>query len=86
MFLLLNFFTTLDSEDSAEDSENDDDLPVKKARYSFPGDVDSDSSDGESEKCPICLSRLLGQEIGSPETCDHVFCLECIAEWSKVNT
>lgn len=47
----------------------------------------SDSSDGQSEKCPICLLTFKTQDIGSPETCDHTFCVECIQEWSKnVNT
>lgn len=47
----------------------------------------SDSSDGQSEKCPICLLKFKDQEIGSPETCDHTFCVDCIKEWSKnVNT
>ncbi|KAJ8976329.1 hypothetical protein NQ317_010096 [Molorchus minor] len=49
--------------------------------------TDSDSSDGQSEKCPICLRTFRLQEIGTPETCDHMFCLECIQEWSKnINT
>ncbi|XP_018328238.1 PHD and RING finger domain-containing protein 1 isoform X2 [Agrilus planipennis] len=47
----------------------------------------SDSSNSHSEKCPICLLSFKGQEIGSPETCDHVFCAVCIEKWSKnVNT
>ncbi|XP_018565103.1 serine/arginine repetitive matrix protein 2 [Anoplophora glabripennis] len=45
--------------------------------------IDSDSSDGQSEKCPICLISFKVQEIGTPESCDHMFCLECIQEWSK---
>ncbi|KAJ8956760.1 hypothetical protein NQ314_006634 [Rhamnusium bicolor] len=45
--------------------------------------TDSDSSDGQSEKCPICLLSFKSQEIGVPESCDHMFCLECIQEWSK---
>jgi PHD and RING finger domain-containing protein 1 len=45
--------------------------------------VDSDSSDGQSEKCPICLISFSNQEIGTPESCDHMFCVECIQEWSK---
>lgn len=49
--------------------------------------IDSDSSDGQSEKCPICLVSFKKQEVGTPESCDHVFCLDCIMEWSKnVNT
>ncbi|XP_044258183.1 PHD and RING finger domain-containing protein 1 isoform X2 [Tribolium madens] len=45
--------------------------------------VDSDSSDGQSEKCPICLISFTNQEIGTPESCDHMFCVDCIQEWSK---
>lgn len=47
----------------------------------------SDSSDGSSEKCPICLLRFSNQEVGTPESCDHIFCAECLQQWSKnVNT
>ncbi|XP_072393559.1 uncharacterized protein [Diabrotica undecimpunctata] len=46
-------------------------------------DSDSELSDGQSEKCPICLVSFKAQEIGTPESCDHTFCLECIQEWSK---
>ncbi|KAF7278248.1 hypothetical protein GWI33_008604 [Rhynchophorus ferrugineus] len=45
--------------------------------------IDSDSSDGQSEKCPICLISFRLQEVGLPENCEHTFCLECIQEWSK---
>lgn len=49
--------------------------------------VQSDMSDGQSEKCPICLNKFQGQAMGTPESCDHIFCLECIQEWAKnVNT
>jgi hypothetical protein len=44
----------------------------------------SDSSDGQSEKCPICLLSFTVQEIGTPEACDHSFCVDCLQEWSKV--
>jgi len=44
----------------------------------------SDSSDGQSEKCPICLRNFTTQEIGTPEACDHSFCVECLQEWSRV--
>ncbi|CAL1267325.1 unnamed protein product [Larinioides sclopetarius] len=41
----------------------------------------------QAEKCAICLSKFLGQDIATPETCDHVFCLECLQEWARnVNT
>ncbi|KDR23360.1 hypothetical protein L798_05321, partial [Zootermopsis nevadensis] len=47
----------------------------------------SDSSDGQSEKCPICLRNFTTQEVGTPEACDHSFCADCLQEWSRnVNT
>lgn len=48
---------------------------------------DSDSSDGQAEKCPICLLSFKKQQIATPESCDHSFCLDCLLEWSKnINT
>lgn len=45
----------------------------------------SDSSDGQSEKCPICLRNFTTQEVGTPEACDHSFCVDCLQEWSRVS-
>lgn len=68
-------------------SDTDSDMKVKpEAAVSSAArdtNIDSDSSDGQSDKCPICLLSFKSQEIGTPETCDHMFCLECIQEWSK---
>ncbi|XP_006877068.1 PREDICTED: PHD and RING finger domain-containing protein 1 [Chrysochloris asiatica] len=41
------------------------------------------SSDDEAENCPICLNAFRDQAVGTPETCAHYFCLDCIMEWSK---
>lgn len=47
----------------------------------------SDSSEGNSDKCSICLMRFTTQLVGTPQNCEHIFCLDCITEWSKnVNT
>lgn len=47
----------------------------------------SDSSEGNSDKCSICLMRFTDQQVGTPQTCEHIFCLDCITEWSRnVNT
>ncbi|XP_054712294.1 uncharacterized protein LOC129221935 [Uloborus diversus] len=48
----------------------------------------NDMSDNEqADKCAICLNKFWGQDIATPETCDHMFCLECLLEWAKnVNT
>jgi hypothetical protein len=43
------------------------------------------SIDGQSEKCPICLSELITQMIGTPGGCNHNFCLDCIMEWSQTS-
>ena len=68
-----------DHEDSDHD-EVDDDHPV-------PG-VGCDSSSGEEddvERCPVCLLRFKLQPVGRPESCQHLFCLSCITQWSTVS-
>ncbi|XP_014483609.1 PREDICTED: uncharacterized protein LOC106749063 [Dinoponera quadriceps] len=61
----------------------------KKKTESAPSPVviDSDNSDGQLEKCPICLLPFRKQQVGTPSSCVHCFCLECLLEWSKnINT
>lgn len=58
-------------------------VPAENAMSGFA----SDSSEGNSDKCSICLMRFTEQEVGTPQNCEHIFCLDCIMEWSKnVNT
>lgn len=45
---------------------------------------DDGPADKEEVNCPICLLPFTGQNIGTPESCDHEFCLICIQEWAKV--
>uniref|UniRef100_A0A8C2WNQ4 RING-type domain-containing protein n=1 Tax=Cyclopterus lumpus TaxID=8103 RepID=A0A8C2WNQ4_CYCLU len=43
------------------------------------------SSMGEgADKCYICLSPFEKQIIASLENCQHVFCIDCILQWSQV--
>ncbi|CAH1131039.1 unnamed protein product [Ceutorhynchus assimilis] len=84
---------TSDLEDSQWETESNSDDEIQgscKANASVLAEgaaIDSDCSDGQSEKCPICLVRFKLQKVGVPENCGHKFCLECILEWSKtVNT
>ncbi|XP_022050872.2 PHD and RING finger domain-containing protein 1-like [Acanthochromis polyacanthus] len=35
------------------------------------------------DKCYICLSPFEQQTVGSLDNCQHVFCLECIQQWSQ---
>ncbi|CAL4133276.1 unnamed protein product, partial [Meganyctiphanes norvegica] len=67
--------------DHISDSESDDDGPLHE-----DSDGDSDSSDGapSTATCAICLGKMRG-EVGSPNVCEHTFCLECILEWSNNN-
>ncbi|XP_067125469.1 LOW QUALITY PROTEIN: PHD and RING finger domain-containing protein 1-like [Centruroides vittatus] len=92
-----------DSNDDADDSngddghedDNDDDWESmdedgeisRSLDKTMNSDIDSDSSNDLSERCPICLNRFIGQTVGSPDSCDHNFCLECLLEWTKnINT
>lgn len=90
-------FTTVYSEwESGEDEEEDsgaEDDDCEEEDDDDDGDENGDEdavleasdSDGESaERCPVCLNRFRDQDVGTPEACDHMFCLECIQEWSKV--
>jgi hypothetical protein len=38
---------------------------------------------GQAEKCPICLCEFGTQEIGTPDCCNHSFCVPCLQEWSE---
>ncbi|XP_074921165.1 PHD and RING finger domain-containing protein 1 isoform X2 [Chelonoidis abingdonii] len=83
-----------DLEDS-EDEEEDDDyaeeeemetavaettISLKTTPQTNGGDI---SSDDDAENCPICLNTFRNQAVGTPESCAHYFCLDCIVEWSK---
>ncbi|KAI3357754.1 hypothetical protein L3Q82_016160 [Scortum barcoo] len=37
----------------------------------------------DSDKCLICLSPFVSQAVASLQNCQHVFCLECILQWSQ---
>jgi hypothetical protein len=57
--------------------------PLTSSTKVFSAAYESESSsDGNSEKCPICFITFRAQEVGTPDTCDHLFCIGCIEEWS----
>lgn len=59
-------------------------IPASRKAADAAGEAsDSDLSDVQAERCAVCLNRFLGQEVGTPESCDHIFCLDCIQEWAK---
>lgn len=67
------------------DWESDKNENNEKNEAGFSSDS-SLSSDGNSDKCPICLFSFTEQEIGVPDVCEHEFCGLCIEEWSKTVT
>jgi len=69
------------SEESEEEEEGDEDATPGPSQTAAS---DSSDNDPDAERCPICLARLRDQNVGTPESCDHSFCLECIQEWAKV--
>lgn len=82
-----------DSEEYDSDDEQDEgEVGSSSSQRRVKQSVDergneSDTSDGGGgsggETCAICLGRMKG-EVGSPEGCDHSFCLDCILEWARV--
>lgn len=88
-----NFFSVTDSEDYDSDDEDEtattsQATPKKpKTRTANEGNDSEASEGGEAvgEPCAICLGRMKGN-IGSPEGCDHSFCLDCILEWARVSS
>ncbi|XP_012381096.1 PHD and RING finger domain-containing protein 1 isoform X2 [Dasypus novemcinctus] len=73
------------SEESEED-EDEDEEDVENSADTQKGvleAVGSLNSDDEAESCPICLNAFRDQAVGTPESCSHYFCLDCIVEWSK---
>jgi len=72
------------SEFDDDDDDDDDDDEFDQAEP-VAGRSDEERETGES--CPICMSPFGKRKVGTPDLCDHLFCLECILEWSKnVNT
>uniref|UniRef100_A0A1A8J5V7 SR-related CTD-associated factor 11 n=1 Tax=Nothobranchius kuhntae TaxID=321403 RepID=A0A1A8J5V7_NOTKU len=45
-----------------------------------PDGLDSE----EAEKCPVCLAALAGRELSMPDSCCHVFCLQCLLTWAEL--
>ncbi|XP_068116368.1 PHD and RING finger domain-containing protein 1 [Hyperolius riggenbachi] len=78
------------SDSEEEEDEDEEDVPLENSGSAVPAtDVndglisDDQTSDEERENCPICLNGFRDQVVGTPENCNHYFCLDCILEWSK---
>lgn len=77
-----------ESDDETDTECGEDETVLEDASLAKPkcNEILTDSDDGDESvmRCPICLARLGLQCVGSPEACDHIFCLECLQEWAKV--
>ncbi|KAJ8298593.1 hypothetical protein KUTeg_022653 [Tegillarca granosa] len=77
-----------DDDDEDDDDEEDDDETEEEDENEITEETaalaESDEDAEGCENCPICLCKLKYQDIGTPESCDHCFCLECIQEWAKI--
>jgi hypothetical protein len=45
--------------------------------------VEDGGTGPEPVKCPICLREFTTQEVCTPESCNHTFCVHCLQEWSE---
>nr|XP_012624937.1 PHD and RING finger domain-containing protein 1 isoform X5 [Microcebus murinus] len=74
----------LEDRSGSEDSEDDAEALVVVTGAQEKLEASSAfTSDDDAESCPICLNVFRDQAVGTPETCTHYFCLDCIIEWSK---
>jgi len=69
---------TSDSENPSNNESSDEDGPGEQSE----GD---DSLNGALDKCSICLRIFRQQEIGTPNTCEHCFYLNCILDWADAS-
>jgi hypothetical protein len=58
--------------------------PLKSEQVAGHSSVDK-SSDGDAVICAICYETITTQQVGKPDVCKHIFCLECIKEWASYN-
>lgn len=75
---------SLEDGSGPEDSEDDDDdLEIVAGPQGSLEACGALNSDDDAESCPICLNAFRDQAVGTPASCAHYFCLDCIVEWSK---
>lgn len=59
--------------------------PIVKEIKSEPSTNEIDIK-SKYQNCPICLCNFRNNTvIANPNVCEHVFCLDCLQEWSKVS-
>jgi hypothetical protein len=68
--------------ESACHDENENGVVDRGEQFPRLSSVD-DRSYKDSDECPLCSATFTTQEVGTPDTCDHIFCVACLQEWSK---
>ncbi|KAM6173772.1 PHD and RING finger domain-containing protein 1 [Erethizon dorsatum] len=75
-----------DPEDRSASEDSEDEVETSEAAEDPQGKLEAGgalTSDEDAESCPICLNVFRDQAVGTPETCTHYFCLDCIVEWAR---
>lgn len=76
-----------DLDDEDDESDLMDGIVCSKERLSRKNVRETEikpANEDEQAECPICLIEFTDQIIGQPGSCKHLFCFECVKEWSKV--
>ena len=66
------------------DKKNQGPTPKKDRSILKTSSSNSKTEEKHNADCSICLIEFTDQLVGQPENCNHLFCLDCIKEWSKV--
>lgn len=77
-----------DEDDNEDEDEGTEDVSDEDEDEGKDDEEASDISESDSDdcnRCAICLFSFQENDVGTPESCDHVFCLDCIQEWAKVS-
>ena len=45
----------------------------------------AESSEADEVECPICLEEIVAADIATIDSCDHVFCRDCVTQWSETH-
>nr|CAB3265881.1 protein SCAF11 [Phallusia mammillata] len=71
------------SSDSSDESENEELSDNEDGENSNDSRTYHVPQVGADPSCPICLNDFAHQHIGVPANCKHIFCVDCILEWTK---
>ena len=80
-----NIIISESEEDDEKKNENDGDKMPSVSRLGSSGDSKRPKLFNNNDICPICLCSLSSFKYHAyPDSCEHVYCIDCLEEWSKV--